>query len=70
MSDIKFESEIICPLCNNKHKERIDIEFNIVIYICKFCGHTLSLGNGECCIFCVYGSNPCISTQIKEMKDD
>ena len=70
MSGLKFKSKIECPLCNNIHTEKLDLDYKIIIYICNSCGHTLTIEDGYCCIFCKYGSIPCIDIQTKEMEDN
>jgi hypothetical protein len=34
-------------------------DFCLIRYQCKKCGHVMTPKQGDCCIFCSYGSMPC-----------
>jgi hypothetical protein len=57
MMDLK--STIICPECGVTHDEKMPVDHCLVTYTCTFCGVTLNPLEGDCCVFCSFGTNPC-----------
>ena len=54
-----LESEVKCPHCNFTKVEGMPENNCQIIYICENCNEKLTPKNGDCCIFCTYGTVPC-----------
>jgi hypothetical protein len=59
------ESEITCPKCSHKKTEKLPTEVCLVSYTCENCKEVLHPKDGDCCVFCTYGSHKCPSKQEK-----
>ena len=57
------ESEITCPKCGHKKTEKLPTEVCILSYTCENCQEIMHPKDGDCCVFCTYGSNKCPSKQ-------
>ncbi len=57
------ESEITCPKCGHKKTEKLPTEVCLVSYTCENCKEILHPKDGDCCLFCTYGSHKCPSKQ-------
>ena len=60
-----FESIITCPHCTGAKSESMPIDACRVFYLCTCCGATLRPKQGDCCVFCSYGSIPCPPIQAE-----
>jgi len=58
-----LQSEITCPYCDHKKVEKMPVDACECFYDCVSCSAQLQPREGECCIYCCYGSTPCPSTQ-------
>ncbi|PIQ98718.1 MAG: hypothetical protein COV66_15545 [Nitrospinae bacterium CG11_big_fil_rev_8_21_14_0_20_45_15] len=63
MIPISLQSTITCPFCNHAKTEILPIETCQFFYDCTNCGRVLRPKQGDCCVFCSYGSRPCPSVQ-------
>jgi hypothetical protein len=52
-------SVIICPQCGHQETETMPTDACQFFYDCKGCGEVLRPKEGDCCVFCSYGSVPC-----------
>jgi hypothetical protein len=52
-------SAITCPHCGFTRCEEMPIEACRFFYECVGCGVRLRPKDGDCCVFCSYGSVPC-----------
>ena len=57
------ESEITCPKCGHKKKEELPTEVCLVSYTCENCKEVMHPKDGDCCVFCTYGTHKCPSKQ-------
>ena len=56
---VELTSRVTCPSCGDQHLEPMP-EFSCLLsYTCPKCGTVLRPAEGDCCIFCTYGSVPC-----------
>lgn len=55
----ELQSEITCPKCNYKQVETMPTDACQWFYDCKGCGALLNPKQGDCCVFCSYGTVPC-----------
>jgi ribosomal protein S27AE len=63
---IKLESVLTCPRCGYSSLERMPTDQCLIRYKCKRCGFVMTPKEGDCCVFCSYGSVPC--PPIQEMR--
>jgi hypothetical protein len=60
-----LESVITCPRCATARSERMPTDACQFFYVCTGCGTTLRPKQGDCCVFCSYGSVPCPPVQAE-----
>lgn len=62
----KFEthSTITCPLCCHEQTEEMPTNYCQHFYDCKKCGDVLKPLQGDCCVFCSYGTVACPPIQL------
>lgn len=60
---IELKSIITCPECEYKNEEIMPIDTCQFYYECKNCKTILKPKDGDCCVYCSYGSAPCPSMQ-------
>ena len=58
-----LSSEITCPKCNFKKTETMPTEKCLIQYTCTNCKTDLHPKEGDCCVFCSYGTHKCPSKQ-------
>ena len=58
-----LESVIRCPNCGNESAELMPMDACQFFYDCKRCGTRLKPKDGDCCVFCSYGTVPCPPVQ-------
>lgn len=56
-----MESTIACPECGQASTETPPEDRCLFFYICPHCGVTLRPKDGDCCVFCSYGTQACPS---------
>jgi hypothetical protein len=61
------ESIITCPHCGHQTTERMAQDACWFFYNCKGCGQRLKPKPGDCCVFCSYGSVPCLPIQAERL---
>jgi hypothetical protein len=61
--DMIMESVIRCPNCGFESTERMPADACQFFYDCKRCGARLKPKDGDCCVFCSYGTVPCPPVQ-------
>ncbi len=57
------QSEITCPKCRNKKMETLPTDVCLIKYKCANCDTVLFPKEGDCCVFCTYGTHKCPSKQ-------
>jgi len=67
--EIKYESVIKCPYCGHEEEEEMPDNACVYFYECKKCGAILKPKQGDCCVFCSYGSVPCPPVQKHKYED-
>ena len=60
---IELESEITCPECGHKKKEIMPTDACVHFYECENCKTLLKPLQGDCCVFCSYGTVKCPPVQ-------
>jgi len=59
MAEIVLDSELTCPQCGHTSMETMPTDNCRFYYECKGCGVLLKPLQGDCCVFCSYGTVPC-----------
>src|SRR6185312_11401667 len=52
-------STLTCPACGGTAEEAMPLDACIYFYDCPHCGALLRPREGDCCVFCSYGSVAC-----------
>ncbi|PKG43867.1 GDCCVxC domain-containing (seleno)protein [Psychroflexus sp. MES1-P1E] len=63
---IQLKSEITCPTCRHKKVEEMPREYCQFFYECEGCKKVLRPSEGDCCVYCSFGSVKCPSIQQNE----
>lgn len=56
---VELESVITCPECGHKKTELMPVDSCQYFYDCKSCGKVLRPLEGDCCVYCSFGSVKC-----------
>ena len=56
---MSFATTITCPHCGTESEESVPVEACVIVYDCPGCGRELRPKEGDCCVFCSYGADPC-----------
>jgi len=56
---IELQSTITCPACGYSKVETMPTDACQYFYECENCGKLLKPKEGDCCVFCSYGSIKC-----------
>jgi hypothetical protein len=59
------ESEITCPECGYKKMEILPTDVCLIKYTCDSCTSVSYSKDGDCCVFCSYGTHKCPSKQVE-----
>lgn len=62
-NDNSETSEITCPKCGHKKLEKLPTDVCVIKYTCEKCKAELTPKDGDCCVFCSYGTHKCPSKQ-------
>lgn len=57
--EIILQSVITCPVCGQKTEETMPVDACQFFYECKACKTMLKPLEGDCCVFCSYGTVKC-----------
>ncbi len=63
MSEVILESIITCPKCGQQKEETMPTDACQYFYECENCKVVLKPLDGDCCVYCSYGSAKCPSIQ-------
>ncbi len=58
-----LESTLTCPHCGRESVETMPADACLFFWDCPGCGARLKPKAGDCCVFCSYGSVPCLPVQ-------
>ena len=66
---VVLESEIVCPKCGRSEPGTMPPDASPQSYGCKGCGARLEPKDGDCCVYCSYGTVPCpvVQTRIRQL---
>ncbi len=60
---IERVSTLTCPACGHESRETMPEDHCLYFHECPGCGTLLRPKAGDCCVFCSYGTVPCVSKQ-------
>ncbi|MDN3654114.1 GDCCVxC domain-containing (seleno)protein [Ferruginibacter paludis] len=63
---ILLQSIINCPNCGSQKEETMPMDACQYFYKCTSCGTVLKPQQGDCCVFCSYGSIKCPPIQMNK----
>jgi len=63
VDEMQLESVIKCPKCGFEKEEIMPTDSCLFFYECTNCKTLLKPEQGDCCVFCSYGSVKCTSQQ-------
>lgn len=58
-TSVILQSTITCPSCGHKKEETMPTDACQFFYECEKCKTKLKPKQGDCCVYCSYGSVPC-----------
>lgn len=67
---VELQSTITCPECGHSETETMPTNNCQFYYECKGCGMLLRPNQGDCCVYCSFGSVPCPPIQAAHLKGD
>jgi len=67
--EIIYNSIITCPVCGFKKEETMPEDACQFFYKCDNCSTILKPKQGDCCVFCSYGTVPCPPVQKERNQD-
>ena len=65
-TSVILQSIITCPTCGFKKEEIMSTDACQYFYKCTSCGTILKPKQGDCCVFCSYGSIACPPIQMQK----
>jgi len=63
--NVTLQSVLTCPHCSAEKEETMPTDACQFFYECSACHTVLRPKEGDCCVFCSYGSIPCPSIQMQ-----
>jgi transcription elongation factor Elf1 len=61
--EIVLQSTLTCPHCGHQKEETMPTDACQFFYECDNCHTVLKPKEGDCCVYCSYGTVPCPSIQ-------
>ena len=62
--NLLLQAIITCPICENKKEETMPTNACQFFYECENCKTLISPKQGDCCVYCSYGSVKCPPVQL------
>lgn len=59
----EYYSTLTCPFCEHHTKLEMPIDSCLILFKCENCSKIIKPFEGDCCVFCSYGSVKCPSMQ-------
>jgi hypothetical protein len=66
MNNINIKSIVTCPQCGFQKEEIMPEDSCQIFYECEKCKTILKPKEGDCCIYCSYGSEVCPPEQMNK----
>jgi len=61
-----LESTLTCPGCCARSPEQMPTDACLFFWSCPACGLRVKPRQGDCCVFCSYGSIACPPKQVED----
>ncbi|MEX2243426.1 MAG: GDCCVxC domain-containing (seleno)protein [Fimbriimonadaceae bacterium] len=61
-----IHSTITCPECGYKKEATMPTDMCVIRYECEQCGAVLRPKEGDCCVFCSFGTAKCPPVQSEK----
>lgn len=61
---VELNSTITCPNCGHQKNEIMPTDTCLFFYVCDNCKTRLKPKEGDCCVFCSYGTKKCPPMQV------
>ncbi|WP_246188614.1 GDCCVxC domain-containing (seleno)protein [Nitratireductor arenosus] len=68
LATLRRFSTLTCPHCGFSERRQMPIDACAFFHECGGCKQLLRPLDGDCCVFCSYGSEPCPPVQAGEAK--
>jgi amino acid permease len=65
-TQVELQSTITCPNCGFQKKETMPTNACQFFYECKSCSTLLKPKEGDCCVYCSYGTVACPPIQLNQ----
>ena len=62
---VDLKSTLTCPECGHQKTETMPTDACQFFYDCEGCSAVLRPLEGDCCVFCSYGTLPCPPKQLE-----
>ncbi|MDH5609866.1 MAG: hypothetical protein OEY56_10325 [Cyclobacteriaceae bacterium] len=62
---IELQSRLTCPYCGLQTEETMPTDACQFFYECPNCQQVLRPKEGDCCVYCSYGTVPCPPVQAE-----
>lgn len=62
--NINFKSTLTCLVCHHQKQEDMPVDACQFFYQCENCRNVIKPKEGDCCVYCSYGSAKCPSMQL------
>lgn len=66
MKEVISDSELTCPECDHQEVFKMPTDNCQWFHECSGCHVLLKPKQGDCCVFCSYGSVPCPPIQLQD----
>jgi len=60
---IELKTRLTCPECGHAHQVTMSETSCTIVHECESCQAVLKPREGDCCVYCSYGTVPCPSIQ-------
>jgi len=60
---VRVECEVTCPKCGHAEWMPMEADYSPYVYQCDRCLTVSVPSEGECCLFCAFGSSQCLPRQ-------
>jgi hypothetical protein len=64
--EVQLNSTLVCPSCGSEKEEVMPEDACQFFYECEGCKQVLKPKEGDCCVYCSYGSVPCPPIQMNK----
>ena len=68
--EIILQSTITCPNCGRQNEEEMPTDACQFFYECENCHQVIKPKEGDCCVYCSYGTVPCPPVQMNQKSCD